>query len=194
MPLQIEIKDEGVTQTLENMAKAGRDLRPALEAIGAVGKARINLCFRQGQDPYGKSWKELSLREGQPLRKSGRLQRSYTYHVTKDGVAWGSNTRYASVHHFGAEIEAKEAYSIKKVRAKKGKAFPIRLPNGNLIFRKSFRRRHTLAFKIGRRWIYAMKVTIPARPAMPDAERGLPQEWTKSFIQALEKHAGPADA
>ena len=39
-----------------------------------------------------------------------------------------------------------------------------------------------------------MKVTIPARPALPDAERGLPQEWTKSFIQALEKHAGPADA
>ena len=106
------------------MGKAGKDLRPALEAIGAVGKARIFLCFNRGEDPYGDKWPELKSREGQPLRKSGRLQRSYTYHVTKDGVVWGSNTRYASVHHFGAEIEAKEAYSIKKHQSEKREGFP----------------------------------------------------------------------
>jgi len=194
MPIQIEIKHEAATAALERMAAAGKDLRPALESVGAVGKARISLCFRQGKDPYGDSWPELKSREGQPLRKSGRLQRSYTYNVTKDGVVWGSNARHAAIHHFGGDIEAREAYSIKKIRAKKGKVFPIKLPNGAVIFRKEFRRRHTLAFKIGKRWVYAMKVTIPARPALPDADRGLPESWAKAIDKILERHAGGGDA
>jgi len=194
MGVAIEINDEGFTAGLERLAAAGKNIAPLLMDIAQIGVSHIQLCFKQSRDPYGSPWAELKSREGQPLRKSGRLNRAITGRATADGVAWGTNVRYAATHQFGAEIEAHEAYAINKTVAKGKKVFPIKLANGTVIFRKSFRRRHTLAFKIGRRWVYAMKVNIPARPYLPNAEQGLPEPWSRDIGAAIESHVGGGDA
>lgn len=62
---------------------------------------------------------------GQPLRDTGRLNRSIVANPDKTGVTIGTNVKYARTHQFGATI---------RPRAKKVLAFPG--PNGQMIFAK----------------------------------------------------------
>lgn len=62
---------------------------------------------------------------GQPLRHTGRLNRSITSKTDADGVTVGTNVIYARTHQFGNTITPKKAKRL---------VFPG--PNGDLIFAK----------------------------------------------------------
>lgn len=84
------------------------------KALGAMGMAlanRIRMCFRLGQSPWGVPWKPLNprYRTGQPLRDTGRLQRSITSRVEGDAALVGTNVRYGATHQFGATIVPKQS-------------------------------------------------------------------------------------
>lgn len=95
-----------VEAKLAKMALGGAERGRALGALGNALANRIRLCFRLGQSPWGVPWKPLNpfFRTGQPLRASGRLQRSITSQVQGDAAVVGTNVRYASTHQFGATI------------------------------------------------------------------------------------------
>lgn len=98
--ITITVDDAQIRQTLEQIARRGADLRPALSAIGALVRESVRANFAQGGRPV--PWKAIKNRKGQPLRDTGRLMNSLTRKVTQNEVLVGTNVVYAAVHHFGA--------------------------------------------------------------------------------------------
>ena len=123
--LLFRIDDGGAKRKLAALDAATSDMRPVYETIGRVLVNRIRLGFKLGIDPWGSPWAKLKIRQGQPLRDSGRLQRSITSAPDSQGVTVGTNLLYAPVHQFGATITPKKAKRL---------VFPG--PNGKLIFAK----------------------------------------------------------
>ncbi len=121
----IRISDAGVKAKLAALDNATKDMRPVYATIGRVLVNRIRLCFKLGIDPWGNPWQALKFRKGQPLRDTGRLNRSIVSKVDASGVTVGTNLIYAPVHQFGATIVPKNKPRL---------VFPG--PNGNLIFAK----------------------------------------------------------
>jgi phage virion morphogenesis protein len=121
----IRISDAGVKAKLAALDKATKDMQPVYATIGRVLVNRIRLCFKLGIDPWGNPWQALKFRKGQPLRDTGRLNRSIVSKVDAIGVTVGTNLIYAPVHQFGATIVPKNKPRL---------VFPG--PNGNLIFAK----------------------------------------------------------
>lgn len=105
--IKIEVQDRAVIAALNRLIQAGGELAPVLAAIGRQVKTNVQLGFVQGVDPYGRSWAPLKVRQGQPLRDTGRLMGSIDYRVEQAAVEIGTNVRYAPVHQFGATIRAK---------------------------------------------------------------------------------------
>lgn len=123
--LVFRVDDSGAKAKLAALAAATSDMRPVYETIGRVLTNRIRLGFKLGIDPWGSPWAKLKLRQGQPLRDTGRLQRSITAQPDAQGVTVGTNLLYAPVHQFGATIAPKKAKRL---------VFPG--PGGKLIFAK----------------------------------------------------------
>jgi phage virion morphogenesis protein len=99
--------------------------QPLYATIGRVLVNRVRLCFKLGIDPWGSPWAALKIRKGQPLRDTGRLQRSITSQADGTGVTVGTNVFYAPTHQFGATIYPKTAKRL---------VFPG--PGGRMIFAK----------------------------------------------------------
>lgn len=80
------------------------------EEIGEALVSSTQKRFEDEKSPDGKSW-EKSIRakeeSGQTLTDSSRLKTSITYKAKPEGVAVGTNVRYASVHQEGMTIKAK---------------------------------------------------------------------------------------
>lgn len=105
--IKIEVQDQAVIAALNRLIQAGSELAPVLAAIGRQVKTNVQLGFVAGRDPYGRPWAALRVRQGQPLRDTGRLMGSIDYRVAGDAVEIGTNVRYAPTHQFGATIRAK---------------------------------------------------------------------------------------
>jgi phage gpG-like protein len=147
--LLFRIDDSKAKQKLA-AAEAALGSQELYGVIGAKIANRVRLCFKLGIDPWGKAWKPIKFRAprkdskgrksqtgrrqaganaagtpGQPLRDTGRLQRSISSQPDATGVTVGTNLIYARVHQFGAEIVPKQ---------KKLLAFPG--PFGAIVFAK----------------------------------------------------------
>lgn len=105
---------DSVEKRLQEMTLAGESKQKALSALGNTLANRIRLGFRLGRSPWGTAWKPINpaFRVGQPLRDTGRLQRSITYRVEGEAVTVGTNVRYARTHQFGAKIFPKNAKNL----------------------------------------------------------------------------------
>ena len=161
--VRIRIEDKGVLAALAALRARADDPRPALAEAGAALVTRIQLGFRDSQTPWGTPWAALELRDGKPLRDTGRLGNSITYRVIgKTGFEVGTTIPYAPTHQYGATI-----------RPKKGPRLVFR-PRG---------------FKHP---IFARQVTIPARPFLPirDGRADLPADWTADVLEALSAFVG----
>lgn len=89
------------------------------KSLGEEILTQIKLGFREQRNPYGKAWAPLRSRHGQILRKTGRLQNSFTYGVVGNTVVVGTNAKYASTHQHGAVIKPKGKHLL---------AFKIEVP------------------------------------------------------------------
>lgn len=138
---------------------AADDTRAQLSnVVGAAALSRVQLGFRASESPYGEAWAPLKIRAGgKPLLDTGRMRSSISYRPSSNGFEIGTNFVGAAVHQFGAEIVPK-----------RGKFLRFR---GKI----HGRTRRTTG------WLFARKVTIPARPFMPNASRGIPPTWLREM-------------
>lgn len=89
-----------VLKVLDSLSNV--DYFKPLDEIGARFIARVRLGFRTSTDPYGNEWDQLKVREGQPLRDTGRLEKSFVHLANLNGqLRIGSNLIYASTHNEG---------------------------------------------------------------------------------------------
>lgn len=188
MSIKVEVSGEGAEKKLQGLIDSGKSAQ-MYDSVGAGLKTLIDLGFKLSQDPWGQQWAPLKFRAlrrsddgkkisrtgrqqaganrtgkaGQPLRDTGRLQRSITYRAESDGLTVGTNIRaksgasIAAVHQFGATI-----------RPKKGKFLVFPGPNGALIFAK--------------------KSVIPRRAFLPLDTGGnlaLPASWSAAIVSRI---------
>lgn len=163
MNIQWKLLADKVEAKLAKMQLGGAEKQRALGALGVVLANRIRLCFRLGQSPWGVPWKPLNAtyRTGQPLRDTGRLQRSITSEVQGDAVLVGTNVRYGAVHQFGATILPKNAKFLAAPAA-----------GGGIRFLKM-----------------ATIPSRPFMPIIAGQVQ-LPPAWAKSALQAMAKTMG----
>lgn len=102
--IAVEVLAGEVQRRLASMQKAAQDTRPAFQAIGRVITTRIKMGFRISRSPAGAPWLPLRSRIGQPLRDTGRLQRSIGYRAQANETVIGTNLKYAPIHQFGGTI------------------------------------------------------------------------------------------
>jgi len=82
-----------------------RDRRALMQRLGRAVHADVQLRFRQGRAPDGSPWLPLKKPRrrgpGQPLRDTGRLQRSITWQADAASATIGTNVVYARAHNDG---------------------------------------------------------------------------------------------
>lgn len=163
MNVNWKVLADQVEAKLNQMKLGGPEHTKALGAIGTVLSNRIRLCFRLGTSPYGAAWEPINpiFRVGQPLRDTGRLQRSINSQVQGGAAVVGTNVRYAATHQFGATIFPKS-----------GKYLAVPTAAGGLMFLKQ-----------------ARIPARPFMPLIGGAV-SLPPAWARSALQALAKSMG----
>lgn len=113
MNVKWELLANQVEAKLKTLAMGSPERRKALGALGGSLANRVRLCFRLGVSPWGVPWAPLKHRQGQPLRDTGRLQRSITSEVIGDAAVVGTNVRYARTHQYGATIFPVDAKALR---------------------------------------------------------------------------------
>lgn len=144
------------------------------KALGAAALKALHDGFRRGVDPYGRPWKKLKSRTGQPLRDRGVLEASYSVQPSAGGFSLGTNLIQATVHQYGAVI----------------------VPKSKTLLRFQVRGKPTKSNKRGKLsgWIYAKKVTIDQRQMVPEMETGGLGNWGEALNREaaalLDQHFG----
>ncbi len=83
------------------------------KVLAETARDLLDEGFAESKDPDGKPWAPLTVRDGQPLRDTRRLQTSFTYETSPSGFQVGTNVEYAETHQFGATIRPKRAKSLR---------------------------------------------------------------------------------
>lgn len=166
--IKAALKKDTVSGALRELIKAGTDLKPLMATLGQTGVQRMKMGFKAGRSPEGSAWKALKVRNGQPLRDTGRLMNSISSFPTNDQVEIGTNVFYGAVHQFGATIN------------------PSDTPHGT-IAGVSSKGAGFLAFKVPGGWAYTRKsIEIPARPFVPESK--IPKAWQDAFLRNTKAH------
>ena len=119
--ITFELKDNGLTQSLEALSRSVSDLTPAMEMIGDALVNNIQLGFHDETDPWGHPWKALSpstieARRVGPnknnpdmiLQDTGILKNSVNSSETNASqVVVGPAVYYGGPHQFGDGIPAR---------------------------------------------------------------------------------------
>lgn len=155
------IDDSKAVAKLKLLQSAIDNPQPVYATVGRVLVNRIRLCFKLGIDPWGNPWQALKFRKGQPLRNTGRLNRSITSRVDSQGVTVGTNVAYAPPHQFGATIVPKNKPRL---------VFPG--PNGKLIFAKKV--------------VLPARPFMPLRRGA--ATVALPPDWALLVIRSIKSY------
>lgn len=183
--IEVKVIDTGLQAKIDKVLAAAQ-AQPMFQVIGSSIANRVRLCFKLGIDPWGNPWTAIKYRAprmrkrggftkagaaqfaanragtpGQPLRDTGRLQRSITTKAGSDSVTVGTNVMYAPTHQFGATIVAKNKPFL---------VFPG--PDGGLIFAKRVR--------------IPQRAFLPIRK--PGAPVVLPVAWSALVANALRRY------
>ncbi len=133
----------------------------------------IEKGFQAKRDPYGRAWPDLTSRTGMPLQKDGHLLSGLAPKADEHGFTVTSVHPGAAVHQYGAVI-----------RPKNGKALAFNVETGMRVFSKvGGKPLKKPVATTGR--VFAQKVTIPARPYMPEGE--LPPSWQNGLGEAADE-------
>lgn len=106
--MQIQLAKKDINALLAKGLALGKT-RPLMASVARVVSTDTDLRFRTGTAPSGRKWKAPKYRQGQPLRDTGRLQRSITTEHGDEFAVIGTNLLYAKVHQFGAVIKPVKA-------------------------------------------------------------------------------------
>ncbi|MDR2187030.1 MAG: phage virion morphogenesis protein [Azonexus sp.] len=116
MDVGIQIDDAAIKAGLTRLAALGRDLRPVMAGIAAIGEAATRLRFHTETGPDGVKW-QPSLRAqisgGRTLTKDGHLGDSVSASHSADFAEWGVNRPYAAIHQFGGVIRPKKKAALR---------------------------------------------------------------------------------
>lgn len=96
--------------------------------LAETARDLVDEGFAESKAPDGTPWAPLSMRDGQPLRDTRRLQSSFTYQTNARGFELGTNVEYAAIHQFGGTITPKRAKRLRFAG-----------PNGAPVFASSVR-------------------------------------------------------
>ncbi|WP_313352644.1 phage virion morphogenesis protein [Paracoccus sp. (in: a-proteobacteria)] len=111
--ITFDLDDLKALSDLDQIAAAGEDLFPLMDAIGRVlVNGAVERITMTNIDPDGVVWPQSLRAEvfgGPTLHATGRLARSITSAPEARQVQVGSNLIYAGVHQDGAIIRAKTA-------------------------------------------------------------------------------------
>lgn len=148
------ITDKGVTATVQNLRK-GCD---ATKVAEVAAKAMVYTWLPRVFDTNEYQWPAVQ-RGGTPLRKSARqsshIRSAFVYSVTGAVASIRNVFKYAHIHDKGATIHAKNVREVvQNCTSSKGKKFTRTM------------KMKVLAFQIGKEWVHAASVTIPARRFM----------------------------
>lgn len=154
--LNVTLEDSAALAALGRLAKAGTELEPLMDEIGAGLVTSTQLRFERGEAPDGSAWTHsIRAREqgGQTLIDSGHLRDSITHAAGPSQVEVGTNVLYAALHQLGGAIKAKA--------------------------------KPRLTFKIGDRFISKAQVTIPARPfiGLSAGDADMVEERAAAFVE-----------
>lgn len=108
--ISVKVEGEAVLNSALNYLADPAKRKDLLEQIGALGVSQTQQRFIDQAGPDGQAWVQSRRaidESGQTLQKSNRLFQSLTYAADKDGVEWGTNVLYASIHQFGGDIKPK---------------------------------------------------------------------------------------
>lgn len=147
-------------RNLQRLAQPGF-ARGLAANLGQAAINQIDESFAGQKDPWDRPWKPSIRAEttgGQTLRRTARLQRSMT---SKAALA---------VSPQGFEVGTNVRYAATHqygatIQPAKARA---------------------LRFKIGKKWVQAAVVKIPARPFIPEPE--LSPRWERAFEEAAEAY------
>lgn len=155
-----------------------KDLGRRLERASLVARVRVNgalagaaqeqvaQAFMEGRDPWGRKWKPITHRQGQPLRDTGRLMNSFHVAHGPWGFTIASGVVYAAIHNFGGTVRVPE----RLMGRRRSGAFGRR------------GRRGTVASS----WTRAHSATIPARPFIPSPDN-LGPRWLRALREAADE-------
>jgi len=156
---------------LQRAASAGPEglKQHMLAAAAQAALTQVQMGFRTSTAPDGTPWAPLQVRVGKPLRDTGRLANSFSARATASGIEVGTNVADKIV------VTHQEGRVIKPISAK-AMHFPIPGTIG----------------KRGRRgipsWVFAKKVTVPARPMVP-TDGKLTPKWMDACNAAADRAA-----
>lgn len=150
-------KLKSIAKKVRNLGEE-KHLRALARNLGEETLELVNQGFASSQSPEGARWASLVLRSGQPLRDTGRLQRSFNLkNVTSSGFTVATGVAYAGYHQSG----------VGPIRPKKAKLLAIRVRGSSPIFSRG-------------------TSGIPARPMLPTSG-ALPARWSNVLVQTAEE-------
>lgn len=97
-------------------------------AVTEEAKSLTDETFRRGIDPTGKAWAPLRTRSGQPLRDTGRLQRSLAPVDTGRGFRLSTSLIYARLHQQGGRVTARKSKGLYNARTGQHFGRSVRIP------------------------------------------------------------------
>lgn len=111
-----QIDDARVHGALRRLLALGRDQRPVMREIQAIGEASTRERFRTETGPDGKRWApslRAQLSGGRTLTQDGHLADSISGSYGSNYAEWGVNRIYAAIQQFGGTIRAKTAGALR---------------------------------------------------------------------------------
>lgn len=187
--MTVTVFDESVRRAFTGMSAQARDLRPAMDEVGAMLMTSIDMRFEQERDPDGKSWEPLApstvkakAKAGHEamLQWSGRLRGSITRQADSTSVEVGTNIPYAAAQNNGAAItkHAQSRQVFRRFAETKGKGGKVHRE-----LQPGFVKKDQANFAS---WhaVPEHAVTIPARPFMgiSQADRDAGVEILRNFV------------
>lgn len=89
---------------------SGKTARRVVKAIAHTALELAQEGFAAAVDPYGRAWKPLKYRQGEPLRDTGRLFNSLTLRSSSVSFSLLSNVAYAEFHQEGTKAIPRRPY------------------------------------------------------------------------------------
>jgi len=166
--MKATLRFTGDFAALEQFEKKIRSAPASLERVSRqLAEETIELIhdgFEHSRDPYGKPWRELVLRQGNPLEDSGAMKNSWhRSHARRDSFGVENAKAYATYHQTGTGIYGPRRRRIRPVHAR-----ALRIPGG----RPGYVNKGDL--------LLSSVAGAPQRRMVPD--RGLPEDWRARYV------------